>query len=272
MKKRYTLLLLAGFVCVFYTLPMFNVDILIDGLGFLFIFMAARGLGRLYPAFGLASLFSFALAGVAFVQLFTSSLPLYIAHNALEVLLYLRLSRGYNRMLRGEVREGAATPSGSELSEEDTAERPVFSLLIRALLWASALVTAFAAVIPFFQLFYFLRFVQVTLSVLRLLLVVVLLFFVALPNAFVFKPRLQDIRVNRRKPKPGAPAEEDALGDVVLSLDPDISSPAGGSLLDDLLADVPDNLAAGDTEAAAEGDGPDPQPAEEEPPQEDPGQ
>lgn len=70
MLKIPAILLLVGFVFVFFDLPFMGVDLLIDAVGWLIVFNGVRVFRHLWPAFGPIRVCSLALVGLGALALF----------------------------------------------------------------------------------------------------------------------------------------------------------------------------------------------------------
>lgn len=111
MRKAAVGILLVGYVFVIFALPAFGIDLLIDAVGFLLIFNAARALRRTEPAFAFAPWVALALVVVSALQLFLSGaalVALAILRGLGEGLLLGLLARGFGRMLAAEGKPRAA--------------------------------------------------------------------------------------------------------------------------------------------------------------------
>lgn len=121
MRKVSIGLLLAGFVFLFVDIPFMGIDILLDAVGYIFIFNAARGLAALQPAFkpaipcsiamALASAFFTIAAGVPALapvaQAGGGALPSLVLSVG-DILLLLFLARGFSRLATGSASRAAA--------------------------------------------------------------------------------------------------------------------------------------------------------------------
>ncbi len=112
--KIATGLILAGLVFVFFTVPFMGIDLLMDPVGFVFIFNGARALARLAQAaagpgggktaFGPAWVLALVLLALSLPQIFVAGGPaatvLGIARIVLQAALCLLLAAGFYRRLR----------------------------------------------------------------------------------------------------------------------------------------------------------------------------
>lgn len=114
MQKTAVGVMLAGFVFTFFALPAAGIDLLIDAVGFLFIFNAARALRGSGAAFGHAAACSVVLVAVAALQL--------LAGNGLasvlgpvravgDAVLFVLLARGFGRLLAAGAQRRLAAPA-----------------------------------------------------------------------------------------------------------------------------------------------------------------
>lgn len=108
-------LMAAGFVFVFFSIPVAGVDILIDAVGFLLVFNGLRPLAKLHPHFRFSPAVSLFLVVVTAAQLF---LPASLARTATimraagETSLYILIANGYGRSFLAGGKPGQAAFSG----------------------------------------------------------------------------------------------------------------------------------------------------------------
>lgn len=94
-------LLIAGLCFTFFSLTMMGVDLLIDAVGFLFIFNGLLHLRRKWTGFWAGPLCSILLVGISSLQLFLPAWTLVgVLRLVLTSILYLVCARGFFQMLR----------------------------------------------------------------------------------------------------------------------------------------------------------------------------
>ncbi len=98
MTKTALIILVIGYVFVFFSIPFLGVDILIDAVGFLLLFNGYRAFRLLDKSFKGAASVSLALVVVAALQLFvsgTAALILLVLRQIGMALLYVFTARGF---------------------------------------------------------------------------------------------------------------------------------------------------------------------------------
>lgn len=112
MHRPAAFIMLAGAVFIFFSLPLYGVDLLIDAVGFLLLFNGLRPYARLYPAFGPAPAVSLGLVAVAALSLFIGGAvgaALLWALAGGSALLFLLMALGFGRgLLPAEPRSSGA--------------------------------------------------------------------------------------------------------------------------------------------------------------------
>lgn len=108
MRKTAILILLAGFVFVFYSLEFMGVDLLIDAVGWLMVWNGVRALHKRDGVFRLSVIFSLMLVPISALQLFFTGpvvFLLWALRYACELLFYFTMMQGFCRLLCTENRQ-----------------------------------------------------------------------------------------------------------------------------------------------------------------------
>lgn len=96
MRKASIILILGGFVFVLFSAPLLGLDLLIDAVGYLFIWNGLRMLQKESPFFRLAIFFALILTGVAAVHLFLpNNIVLFFIWLICDLFLYVFMFRGF---------------------------------------------------------------------------------------------------------------------------------------------------------------------------------
>lgn len=102
MQKIAVTIVAVGFVFVFYSLPAFGIDLLLDPVGFLLIWNGLRALRKRTSAFSIACVSSLLLIFVSSLQLFVSEITLFWV-SSVRILgmlaLFASVSWGYGKYL-----------------------------------------------------------------------------------------------------------------------------------------------------------------------------
>lgn len=105
MRKTAILLMLVGFAVVYFTIPLFGIDILMDAVGYLLVWNAVRVLHKKEDTFGFAPTCALVLTAICALQVTTGGMVLaamLVVRPLAEALLYWQLLRGFARLAAAE--------------------------------------------------------------------------------------------------------------------------------------------------------------------------